>query len=175
MQHPPPFCSLKRGCSSVPLQDALIKIPFVRDVHPDRKLLKSLLHVPGQRNDASFVGAAEEMEGIAMHAKKRPGRMQTRPTFSLAENQADDNENAEHWMLSHRTGNDSSPKRGRAMLGGGTALPFKLGANRLWEQGFKGQGIKMGVFDTGIRGDHPHVKNIRYGAPSREMIFFLHG
>ncbi len=34
-------------------------------------------------------------------------------------------------------------------------------AEKLWEAGFKGAGVKMGVFDTGIRPDHPHVKNIR--------------
>lgn len=35
-------------------------------------------------------------------------------------------------------------------------------AELLWKQGFRGELVKMGVFDTGIRLDHPHVKNIRY-------------
>lgn len=34
-------------------------------------------------------------------------------------------------------------------------------AEQLWEKGFRGGGVKMGVFDTGIRDDHPHVKNIK--------------
>lgn len=34
-------------------------------------------------------------------------------------------------------------------------------AQELWDAGFKGAGVKMGVFDTGIRLDHPHVKNIK--------------
>ena len=34
-------------------------------------------------------------------------------------------------------------------------------AQKLWDQGFAGAKVKMGVFDTGIRADHPHVKNIR--------------
>ena len=38
------------------------------------------------------------------------------------------------------------------------------GAQELWAAGFKGAGVKMGIFDTGIRLDHPHVKNIRCGA-----------
>ena len=33
-------------------------------------------------------------------------------------------------------------------------------AEKLWNQGYKGAKVKMGVFDTGIRKDHPHVKNI---------------
>ena len=34
-------------------------------------------------------------------------------------------------------------------------------AELLWNQGFHGELVKMGVFDTGIRPDHPHVKNIK--------------
>lgn len=41
-------------------------------------------------------------------------------------------------------------------------VPLMFSADKLWEQGFRGQGVKMGVFDTGIRADHPHVKNIRW-------------
>lgn len=37
-----------------------------------------------------------------------------------------------------------------------------LSADQLWQEGFAGQGVRMGVFDTGIREDHPHVKHIRY-------------
>ena len=34
-------------------------------------------------------------------------------------------------------------------------------AQSLWAAGYQGKGVKMGVFDTGIRDDHPHVKNIK--------------
>ena len=34
-------------------------------------------------------------------------------------------------------------------------------AQSLWAAGYLGKGVKMGVFDTGIRDDHPHVKNIK--------------
>jgi subtilisin family serine protease len=37
-------------------------------------------------------------------------------------------------------------------------------AQSLWAAGYLGQGVKMGVFDTGIREDHPHVKNIKCAA-----------
>lgn len=37
-------------------------------------------------------------------------------------------------------------------------------AQSLWAAGYQGKGVKMGVFDTGIRDDHPHVKNIKCGA-----------
>ena len=38
-------------------------------------------------------------------------------------------------------------------------------AQVLWAAGYLGQGVKMGVFDTGIREDHPHVKNIKCACP----------
>ena len=41
-------------------------------------------------------------------------------------------------------------------------------AQSLWAAGYLGKGVKMGVFDTGIRDDHPHVKNIKCVASSSE-------
>ena len=38
-------------------------------------------------------------------------------------------------------------------------------AQSLWAAGYQGKGVKMGVFDTGIRDDHPHVKNIKCAVP----------
>jgi hypothetical protein len=49
----------------------------------------------------------------------------------------------------------------RQLLFSRTTVTGLLGAPTLWAEGFKGQNVKMGVFDTGIRPDHPHVKNIR--------------
>jgi membrane-bound transcription factor site-1 protease len=30
----------------------------------------------------------------------------------------------------------------------------------LWNKGYTGQGIKVAIFDTGLKKDHPHFKNI---------------
>uniref|UniRef100_A0A915B2A3 Peptidase S8/S53 domain-containing protein n=2 Tax=Parascaris univalens TaxID=6257 RepID=A0A915B2A3_PARUN len=35
-----------------------------------------------------------------------------------------------------------------------------LNANRLWDMGFKGQGVKVAVFDTGLSERHPHFRQI---------------
>ncbi|VDK51699.1 unnamed protein product [Anisakis simplex] len=35
-----------------------------------------------------------------------------------------------------------------------------LNANKLWDMGFKGQGVKVAVFDTGLFEHHPHFRNI---------------
>ena len=55
---------------------------------------------------------------------------------------------------------DSRQRRRSLLQMGGHTLASILMADKLWEEGFKGQGVKMGVFDTGIRGDHPDVKHI---------------
>jgi membrane-bound transcription factor site-1 protease len=47
----------------------------------------------------------------------------------------------------------------RRLLQAGS-LASILQADSVWAEGFSGQGVRMGVFDTGIKGDHPDVKNI---------------
>ena len=34
-------------------------------------------------------------------------------------------------------------------------------AEALWERGYSGEGVRTAVFDTGVRSDHPHFRNIR--------------
>lgn len=41
------------------------------------------------------------------------------------------------------------------------SVTARFEAEKLWQQGYNGAKVKVGVFDTGIRADHPHVKNIR--------------
>eukprot|EP00736_Rhodelphis_marinus_P012364 Rmarinus@m.1287 len=38
----------------------------------------------------------------------------------------------------------------------------KLGAEKLWDMGYTGNGIRVAVFDTGIAKDHPHFKKIGF-------------
>ena len=33
-------------------------------------------------------------------------------------------------------------------------------AEKLWAKGFSGAKVRMAVFDTGVRSDHPHFRNI---------------
>jgi membrane-bound transcription factor site-1 protease len=35
-----------------------------------------------------------------------------------------------------------------------------LSAEQLWDKGFKGQNVRVGIFDTGVNDHHPHFKNI---------------
>ena len=36
-----------------------------------------------------------------------------------------------------------------------------FGADTLWSKGYTGANVKMAIFDTGIRANHPHFRNIK--------------
>lgn len=36
-----------------------------------------------------------------------------------------------------------------------------FGADSLWQKGYTGAKVKMAIFDTGIRSNHPHFRNIK--------------
>lgn len=105
----------------------------------------------------------QQQQGDVVCAAKRPGRLQTRPTFDLEDNRGDDEQGP---AGSARVANDtftaaaSAARRRRLQQAPGQTLASILQADQIWAQGFRGQGVKMGVFDTGIRGDHPDVKHI---------------
>lgn len=50
----------------------------------------------------------------------------------------------------------------RRLLLSQNSVTARFEAHKLWDEGYGGAKVKVGVFDTGIRADHPHVKNIRW-------------
>ena len=104
----------------------------IKDVHPDSMLVQRSLQ--GHVVSGSMV---LENGDVVPHLSKPSGRLRTRSMFEL---EADD------W-------------RGRS-LHGGSEMVNRLQPHFLWEKGFSGKGIKMGVFDTGIKEDHPDVDHI---------------
>lgn len=112
----------------------LALVPGVKDVHLDKAMRRELA-LPSPE-------PVEPLDGGLV--RKRPGRLQTRPTIGLWEDDSAD------------------MAYGRELLAAaGPTLPVRLGADKIWEQGHSGKGIKMGVFDTGIRGNHSHLRNIK--------------
>jgi hypothetical protein len=87
-------------------------------------------------------------------------RLCTRPTLGLDDDELRGN-------ASDAGGVAGAARRRLAARNSVTAL---FGAERLWAAGFRGAGVRMGVFDTGIRADHPHVKNIRRAAGSIDRV-----
>ena len=82
--------------------------------------------------------------------KRRPGRLTTRwPDEIDAIEQVDGIEN----IGLHRTGRRLEKDADRLLV-------ERLRPETMWELGYSGQGIRMGIFDTGIKGDHPDIDNI---------------
>eukprot|EP00887_Chlorella_sp_A99_P005260 scaffold1.g5260.t1 len=186
MRFPTDFGLVRIAGEPGPVQAELERLPFVKDVHPERRLTRQLLHQeeadgrsqqqqpqqqqqqqqqwgpggpaqePGQFGPCDATGADAGEHCV----RKRPGRLQTRPTFSLEDNQQVAQPG------SHRVGNDTDAReaaatRRRALLRAQHNLAHLLKADQLWAAGYRGQNVRMGVFDTGIKNPHPHVKNIR--------------
>ncbi|CAM6083630.1 unnamed protein product [Calypogeia fissa] len=52
--------------------------------------------------------------------------------------------------------------RGRSLLGmERSQITSMFEAEKLWARGYTGEKVKMAVFDTGVRADHPHFRNIK--------------
>ncbi|XP_056852389.1 subtilisin-like protease SBT6.1 isoform X2 [Raphanus sativus] len=75
--------------------------------------------------------------------KKRPGKIFT--SMSFEEGAADDH---------------SANATSRHLLAQ-TQVTSMFGADVLWKKGYTGAKVKMAIFDTGIRADHPHFRNIK--------------
>lgn len=81
-------------------------------------------------------------------------RFCTRSTIGL-----DNDREGESWVSER--GNRTGATAQRRQLLSKNSVTAAFSAQSLWAAGYLGKGVKMGVFDTGIRQDHPHVKNIK--------------
>ncbi|XP_027358278.1 subtilisin-like protease SBT6.1 isoform X3 [Abrus precatorius] len=90
--------------------------------------------------------------GAFHNGKKRPGKIFT--TMSFCEAEGEEKE--------ENSGNRSSSiKWGRKLLMQRSQVTSMFGAEDLWAKGYTGAKVKMAIFDTGIRADHPHFRNIK--------------
>ncbi|KAG5403432.1 hypothetical protein IGI04_009551 [Brassica rapa subsp. trilocularis] len=81
--------------------------------------------------------------GSFRDGEKRPGKIFTSMSF---EGGADHSSNA---------------TSSRRLLAQKTQVTSMFGADVLWKKGYTGAKVKMAIFDTGIRADHPHFRNIK--------------
>lgn len=100
-----------------------------------------------QRRNDKKVGAFEDGK------KKRPGKIFTAMSFCEAEEGGGEEE--------HASNRSSSVKWGRELLMQRSQVTSMFGAKDLWAKGYTGAKVKMAIFDTGIRADHPHFHNIK--------------
>lgn len=107
----------------------------IKDVHPDRMLVPRSLR--GREGPIVSGSMVLDNGDLVPHLSKASGRLRTRSAFGV----------------------DADDRQGRS-LQGGSEMVDRLQPHFLWEKGFSGQGITMGVFDTGIKENHPDVEYI---------------
>ncbi|KAJ1437958.1 Peptidase S8/S53 domain [Sesbania bispinosa] len=103
----------------------------VKDVHVDIGYKRDLLHKSGAFIDGT---------------KNRPGKIFTPMSFSETHCEPIAN---------------SSLQLGRQLFRQRSQITSMFGAEDLWAKGYTGAKVKMAIFDTGIRPNHPHFRNIK--------------
>lgn len=142
--------------SRLPTDFGLVRVAHAQVPVLERTLrhgLKSFRDVLEDRSFRSPLNLRVDAAEFASSPTKPPGRMQTRPTIGLEPVRGDDDPYS-FW--------NTSGDPGRELLGVAPTLPERLGADVLWTLGYRGTGVKVGIFDTGIRANHPNVRNIKY-------------
>ncbi|CAO2822857.1 unnamed protein product [Amaranthus hypochondriacus] len=113
----------------------------VKDVSPDFSYTRTLLEEETLQRDSEFC-----------NVKKKPGKIFTKMSFEEKEEG-----DGSHWSV---LSNQSISWR-RHLLGKNSQVTSLFGADVLWAKGYTGAKVKMAIFDTGIRANHPHFRNIK--------------
>ncbi|XP_047308533.1 subtilisin-like protease SBT6.1 isoform X1 [Impatiens glandulifera] len=123
------------------VQESLIeeirKLELVKDVWVDLSYQMSLL------------GKKTKRVGAFVDGQKRPGKIFTAMSFSETED-----------GVASASINFSIDGR-RNLLMDRSQVTSLFGAETLWSKGYTGAKVKMAIFDTGIRANHPHFRNIK--------------
>ncbi|KAA8534974.1 hypothetical protein F0562_029977 [Nyssa sinensis] len=113
------------------------KLERVKDVSVDSSYKRSLL------------GKKTKRVGAFVDGKKRPGKIFTAMSFSEGES----------YVGLVTTNSTINWKRHLMMQR--SQITSLFGADVLWAKGYTGSKVKMAIFDTGIRANHPHFRNIK--------------
>ncbi|KAH6783266.1 SITE-1 protease [Perilla frutescens var. hirtella] len=115
-----------------------VKLELVKDVYLDLSYQRGLLNLDEKAGVGAFVDG-----------KKRPGKIFTAMSFGERESA----------MASNSSGARISWRRNLMMQK--SQITSLFGADALWLKGYTGAKVKMAIFDTGIRANHPHFRNIK--------------
>lgn len=133
--------------------EALKKLEFVKDVSPQMRFTRSLT---SEKSEDEHEGSEVAHEQFKPKDKeeflesKPPGRLHTKLSF----------ESGIEDVVSPVFSNVSLD-HGRKLLLQRSQITSMFEAEKLWAKGFTGANVKMAVFDTGVRADHPHFRNIK--------------
>ncbi|KAL4572223.1 hypothetical protein LXL04_018993 [Taraxacum kok-saghyz] len=127
--------------------DSIVKkfetLDIVKDVRVDSSYqLRNLL---GGRKTKRY-----ERIGAFVDGRKRPGKIFTSMSFT----------DGEDFVAAAITANQTTDWN-RQLLSQKPQVTSLFGADALWSKGYTGANVKMAIFDTGIRSDHPHFRNIK--------------
>ncbi|KAL0339060.1 UNVERIFIED_CONTAM: Subtilisin-like protease SBT6.1 [Sesamum angustifolium] len=113
------------------------KLELVKDVSLDVSYQRGVLE--------------EKAVGAFVDGKKRPGKIFTAMSFGEGENSTGAVANTSGVRISWR----------RNLMMQKSQVTSLFGADALWLKGYTGAKVKMAIFDTGIRANHPHFRNIK--------------
>ncbi|GMH16564.1 hypothetical protein Nepgr_018405 [Nepenthes gracilis] len=113
------------------------QLSMVKDVSIDISYTRSLLERKSKSTESFIDG------------KKRPGKIFTKMSFK-----------EEGGAYSTVTNNLTISWRRHLMMQRSQVTSL-FGADVLWAKGYTGAQVKMAIFDTGIRANHPHFRNIK--------------
>lgn len=116
------------------------KLGLVKDVNVDLSYRRDLLWEEKR---------ARARVGAFVDGKKRPGKIFTAMSFNEGEGDP------------HSAISNASVRWERQLLMQRSQVTSLLGAEVLWSKGYTGAKVKMAIFDTGIRANHPHFRNIK--------------
>lgn len=122
------------------LIEELEKLELVKDVYVDMSYERSLLGKLKSR----------ERMGAFVDGRKRPGKIFTSMSFGEGES-----------FVAAATTANTSINWSRNLLSQKSQVTSLFGAETIWSKGYTGANVKMAIFDTGIRADHPHFRNIK--------------
>eukprot|EP00898_Chlorokybus_atmophyticus_P007485 jgi/Chlat1/7738/Chrsp66S07212 len=138
MAFPTDFALVRIADSAVTkIRSRIESVGGVRDVSSQRKHFRQPL------------STSRHPHGFSDPPVKGPGRLQTASSFSV------------HRALQLEAGNLTTYSARRKLMGAASSITSMFQADKLWSKGYSGKGVRMAVFDTGIRADHPHFKNIK--------------
>ncbi|KAG2718459.1 hypothetical protein I3760_03G221600 [Carya illinoinensis] len=124
------------------------KLGLVKDVNVDLTYRRGLL---GQKRKGKAGAGDRAGVGAFVDGNKRPGKIFTAMSFS------EGNGGGEYYSAI----SNSSIRWGRHFLMQKSQVTSLFGAEVLWSKGYTGAKVKMAIFDTGIRANHPHFRNIK--------------
>ncbi|KAL0374342.1 UNVERIFIED_CONTAM: Subtilisin-like protease SBT6.1 [Sesamum radiatum] len=113
------------------------KLELVKDVSLDVSYQRGVLE--------------EKAVGAFVDGKKRPGKIFTAMSFGEGENSTAAVANTSGVRINWR----------RNLMMQKSQVTSLFGADALWSKGYTGAKVKMAIFDTGIRANHPHFRNIK--------------